>query len=138
MIDSRSLDDLHPAAKSRAVKFQAACKAAGIDTLIYCTYRDNEMQDFLYAKGRTTPGPIVTNAKAGESFHNFKLGYDFVPMIGGKPQWSDAKLYTRCGEIAEKVGLEWAGRWVSFKEMAHCQYTGGLTIKDLQAGKLPL
>jgi len=44
-------------------------------------------------------------------------------------------LFTKCGEIAESVGLEWAGRWTKFKEMAHCQYTGGLTLADFQAGK---
>src|SRR5574343_1544593 len=37
-----------------------------------CVYRSNEEQDALYAQGRTTKGKIVTNAKAGQSKHNFK------------------------------------------------------------------
>jgi peptidoglycan L-alanyl-D-glutamate endopeptidase CwlK len=56
-------------------------------------------------------------------------------MVGSKPQWGDAALYLKCGQIAESVGLEWAGRWKTFKETAHCQYTGGLSIADLKAGK---
>jgi len=44
-------------------------------------------------------------------------------------------LFTKCGEIAEAVGLEWAGRWKTFKELAHCQYTNGLTLQDFQQGK---
>lgn len=103
--------------------------------LITSTLRDNESQAALYAQGRTTPGNKVTNAKAGQSFHNYACAFDFVPLVNGKAQWNDLKLFERCGSIAESVGLEWAGRWVSFKEYAHCQYTGGLTIKDLQAGK---
>lgn len=46
-------------------------------------------------------------------------------------------LFTRCGAIGESVGLEWAGRWKTFREMAHLQYTGGLTIAQLAAGQRP-
>ena len=132
---SRSLDDLLPPVKARALAFQKACNAAGIDVLIYCTHRGNEEQDELYAQGRTKPGRIVTNARGGDSLHNWRAAFDFVPMLGGKPAWSDDALYRRCGAIAESVGLEWAGRWKgSLKEMAHCQYTGGKSLAAIKAG----
>ena len=115
--------------------FVARCKAQGIDVLITSTYRDFVSQNALYAQGRTTSGKKVTNAKAGQSFHNWKVAFDFVPIVNGKAQWNDLKTFTKCGEIAESIGLEWAGRWVRFKEMAHCQYTGGLKLVDFQAGK---
>jgi DNA-directed RNA polymerase sigma subunit (sigma70/sigma32) len=38
-------------------------------------------------------------------------------------------------EIGESLGLEWAGRWISFTERAHLQYTGGLKLADFQKGK---
>lgn len=135
MIDSRSLDDLLPCVKERALQFIKGCKNAGIDVLIYCTYRDYEMQDKLYARGRTTPGQRVTNARGGRSWHNHRCAFDFVPLVGGKAMWSDSKLYARCGEIGEACGLEWAGRWRSFKETAHMQYTGGLTLDEVLAGE---
>lgn len=135
MINSRSLDDLLPVVKLKAEAFKAACKAQNIDVLIYSTYRDNAAQAAEYAKGRSVPGHIVTNAKPGTSYHNWRCAFDFVPMVGGKEQWNDSALYLRCGIIAESVGLEWAGRWKSFRETAHCQYTGGLSISDLQAGR---
>lgn len=132
---SRSLDDLRPPVKQRALKFEAGCKAEGIDVLIYCTHRSDTEQDELYALGRTKPGKIVTNARGGESAHNLRCGFDFVPMVGGKPQWNDTKLYTRCGVIAEAVGLEWSGRWSGkLKETAHCQYTGGKSLAAIKAG----
>ena len=136
MINSRSLSDLLPAVQAMCQAFLDACKAQGIDVLVTSTYRDNESQAAIYAQGRTTPGRIVTNAKPGQSFHNYRCAFDFVPIVNGKAQWDDTGLFTRCGVIAESVGLTWAGRWTSFKELAHCQHTGGLTLADLQAGKV--
>lgn len=135
MINSRSLTDLNPKVAVLCSKFITACKDQGIDVIITSTFRDAESQNALYAQGRTLPGKKVTNAKAGQSFHNWRCAFDFVPIVGGKAVWNDDALWTKCGEIAEDIGLEWAGRWVKFKETAHCQYTGGLTLADFQAGK---
>lgn len=135
MINSRNIDDLHPNVAAKCRDFLARCKAEGINVLITSTYRDHESQAALYTQGRTTPGKIVTNAKPGQSWHNWRVAFDFVPIVNGKAQWNDAKLFARCGEIAEASGLEWAGRWAKFKEMAHCQYTGGLKLADFQAGR---
>ena len=135
MINSRKLEDLHPKVAKLCDQFIRKCKSQNIDILITSTYRDAASQNALYAQGRTAPGKKVTNAKAGQSFHNWKCAFDFVPIVNGKPNWNDTALYTKCGEIAESVGLEWAGRWKIFKELAHCQYTGGLTLHDFQQGK---
>jgi peptidoglycan L-alanyl-D-glutamate endopeptidase CwlK len=133
---SRSLLDLVPPVRERAEAFLSNCKSAGIDVLIYCTYRSPEEQDELYKIGRTLPGKIATNARGGQSWHNFHAAFDFVPMIGGKPQFNNKTLYAKCGAIAESVGLEWAGRWTgSLKETAHCQYRGGLTLAEANSGK---
>ena len=135
MVNSRSLTDLNPKVAALCSKFIEKCKANNIDVIITSTYRDKESQDALYAQGRTTVGKKVTNAKGGQSFHNYKVAFDFVPLVNGKAMWNDSALFIRCGEIAESVGLEWAGRWKKFNEMAHCQYTGGLTLADFQSGK---
>jgi peptidoglycan L-alanyl-D-glutamate endopeptidase CwlK len=133
--------------------------ANGIEPLIYCTLRDGEAQEAEYARGRTTPGLRVTWARAGESLHQYGLAFDFVPLRHGKPVWGtggngldddqaddltdddltdDLELWMRCGAIGELVGLAWAGRWAPPKrEFPHMQYTGGLTLADLQAGQLP-
>ena len=135
MLNSRKLEDLHPAVEKLARAFVTKCAAAGVDVLITSTYRDHESQAALFAQGRTTPGKIVTNARPGQSWHNWRCAFDFVPLVNGKAQWNDAATFDRCGLIAESVGLEWAGRWKRFRELAHCQYTGGLKLADLQAGK---
>jgi len=135
MIYSRKIADLSPAVQKKVHIFIDACAQAGVEILITSTYRDHESQDALYAKGRTQPGPKVTNAKGGDSYHNWRVAFDFVPIVNGKACWDDTELFTRCGEIAERCGLEWAGRWKSFKELAHCQYTGGLSIADFKNGR---
>lgn len=135
MINSRSLNDLLPEAKKRVEKFLAAAKAQGIDLLVTSTYRDNASQNALYAQGRTTPGKIVTNAKAGESFHNYRCAVDVVPIVAGKPRW-DVKdeVWQKVGSLGKAAGLEWAGDWKRFREYPHFQYTGGLTLAQLQTG----
>ena len=42
-------------------------------------------QDALYAQGRTGPGAIVTQARGGESNHNYGLAADLCPFTDGKP-----------------------------------------------------
>jgi len=138
MVNSRKIDDLTPKTATLCRAFIDSCKQHGIDVIITSTYRDNESQNALYAQGRTSKGKIVTNAKAGKSFHNYRCAFDFVPVINGKAQWDDIGIFQKCGEIAKSVGLEWAGDWKAFKEYAHCQYTGGLTLADLQKGKTRL
>lgn len=139
MINSRNLNDLHPRVRAMAERFLGKCDDAGIDILVTSTYRDHESQAALYAQGRTAPGRKVTNAKPGESWHNWRVAFDFVPMINGKPVWStdgaDWKLWETVGVIGESVGLEWAGRWKKFREFAHFQFTDGLKLADFQAGK---
>jgi len=135
MINSRSLDDLLPPVKERVEKFLSSAKDAGIDLLITSTYRDNASQNVLYEQGRTTPGKKVTNAKAGQSWHNYRCAVDVVPVVAGKPRW-DVKdeVWQQVGALGKAAGLEWAGDWKKFKEYPHFQYTGGLTLAQLQSG----
>lgn len=135
MLNSRKIEDLHPVVQPMARAFVAECLLAGIEVLITSTYRDAESQTALYAQGRTTPGARVTNARAGQSWHNWRCALDFVPIVGGKAMWNDLASFKRCAAIAEALGFEWAGRWKSFPELAHIQFTGGLTLADFQAGK---
>lgn len=137
----RSIDALDPRVASMCRNHIENCRANGIEIIVTSTYRDPAVQDRLYAQGRTAPGKIVTNAKGGQSFHNYRLAYDVVPLRNGKPVWGttglDLELWKKVGALGKAAGLEWAGEWRKFKEMAHFQWTGGLSLKDLQQGKRP-
>ncbi len=118
MINSRKIEDLVPELQVKCKQFIENCKAQGIDVLITQTYRDNEYQDSLYALGRTKPGKIVTNAKGGQSKHNIRRAFDFVPLKDGKPDWNSDK-WAKCGEIGKALGLTWGGSFTKIKDMPH-------------------
>ena len=129
---SRRLEDLRPDVREKCEALLKAADAEGIDLLVTCTFRSHAEQAALYAQGRTAPGRIVTNAKPGQSKHNnldgnapASLAFDVVPLKDGKPVWGTAgvegELWRRVGELGEAVGLEWAGRWVRFREYPHFQ-----------------
>jgi len=121
---SRSLDDLKPEFRTMVDPWLADCAAAHIDILITCTLRTMEDQAVLYAQGRTTPGSIVTNAKPGQSAHNYGLALDIVPMIHGKPDWSgNSPIWQEIANLGQARGLQWLGAPDSpFKEQAHFQH----------------
>ena len=83
-MDSRSLANiatLLPAAQDKAHAFLDAIAAsnrlpAGWYVSIISGTRTYAEQDVLYQQGRTTPGPIVTNAPPGYSNHNFGIAFD--------------------------------------------------------------
>lgn len=131
MEQNRNLNDLHPEFRALALKHIAACKAEGIVLLIYDTYRSNAEQDEAYAVGRFgDKRRKITNSRGGTSKHNnvdkagnpAALAYDCVGMLHGKPQWADDAMYLKIGQLAEGLGLTWAGRWTgSLREKCHIQ-----------------
>lgn len=134
---SRNFDDLHEFIRERARKFIEECKFGEWQAFMTDGYRTAKEQAELYAQGRTKSGKRVTNAKAGESVHQYRLAFDIAFVNKkGEVSWNPL-LYIQAGKIAKKYGLEWGGNWLQFKDMPHFQDTGGLTIKELQAGKLP-
>lgn len=139
-MSSRNIYDLHPLLQPLANAFLQRCEAAGIDILITTTFRSRQEQDQLYTLGRTVRshvgpwdarrplGRIVTNAKGGQSEHNFiqhgapaSLAFDFVPLISGKPIWDErSPLWKQAGEIGMDLGLNWYGApGAPFKEYPH-------------------
>ena len=93
-------------------------------------YRSVEEQNRLYEQGRSTPGNIVTNAKGGQSYHNYGLALDVVKMDeNGQPIWTaiDANIANN----AKSVGFEWGGDWDSFPDYPHFQMTFGQSLDDL-------
>ena len=98
-------------------------------------------QDALYAQGRTKPGTKVTNAKGGQSIHNYGLAVDIVLIIDGKiTSWDTKKDFDKDKQadwmevVSEfkKAGWSWGGDWRSFKDMPHFEKTKGLTLKQIQ------
>lgn len=117
--------------------FLSKCKSAGYNVILTSTYRNEAEQNTLYAQGRTAPGSVVTNAKFGDSMHNYKCAIDFAPVApDGSIHWADKALFTKIGEIGESCGFEWGGRWASFLDIPHLQYTAGYSLDDFKNNKV--
>lgn len=138
---STDLNALHPYVSSLAKKFLALCTANGLNVRIIVTFRSWNDQDALYAQGRTQPGPIVTDAEGGGSYHNWGLAFDCAPVVNGVIAWEDNDKFIQMGNLGQQVGLEWGGNWTTFKvrivDMPHFQYTFGLSINQLLEGARP-
>jgi peptidoglycan L-alanyl-D-glutamate endopeptidase CwlK len=81
-------------------------------------YRSPERQASL--------SPGVTNAGAGQSYHQYGLAADSVFLRDGKLVISEknawaTKGYELYGLVAEEVGLTWGGRW-KLLDFGHVEY----------------
>ena len=116
----------------------------GIRPLIYCGRRTFEEQARLWALGRTKPGKIVTKARPGESYHNYGLAFDWVPMRPSAKDanlltadWNDATAYKvgeQCGLSFDLAAIPWEtghlqdGRYKNWREIP-----GNETTRDTKA-----
>ena len=98
------------------------------------SYRSVVDQEALYWQGRTTEGEIVTNAKGGYSFHNYRVAFDivFTTPEGGITYEGDWDTIGRIGNI---LGLEWGGNWVG-PDRPHFQLTLGYQVEDFLYGRV--
>lgn len=133
---------LHPEVEKKSEKLVEKAEDKDIDIRITSGFRTEQLQDALYAQGRTTPGSIVTNAKGGESYHNYGLAVDFVIEDGNDLIWdleydgndNDKSDWKEVAEIAKDLGFEWGGDWDDFVDYPHLQMDFDTSIEDLQNG----
>jgi RHS repeat-associated protein len=93
--------------------------------------RTIEEQNALYAQGRNGDRrPIVTNARGGESYHNFGRAFDVVEIRNGEAVWKgDMSVIVPTAKI---LGFEWGGDWPKFPDYPHFQNTGGYELSELR------
>lgn len=95
-------------------------------------YRSHAEQTKLFAKGRTAPGKVVTNAKAGQSLHNYGLAVDIYVVEGQKIVSHTHPKAKRLVQLMKAQKLEWGGDWVNFQDYPHFQLTGGIKLATFQ------
>lgn len=125
-------EGLHPDFKEKVIRWYEECKAEGLKILVYCGYRSNEDQEKLYKQGRSTKGNKVTNARAGQSFHNYARAIDYVPVKNGESSWDDTASYLKAQRIAKEFGL----RPISW-ELPHLEDSSFKNWRELEASQKP-
>ena len=132
---SRDIKDLHHVCAEAHTLASALYKERfpnDPQPFLTCTHRDNEEQTELYAQGKTKPGKIVNQAKAGQSPHNYKPSFAwdiaFINPLTKKLDWSD-KLFRNYADCVKKVssviecGIDW-----KFKDAPHYELKGWKTF----------
>jgi hypothetical protein len=126
----KRLQQIHPALSSAVRAMIADLSAKGLVVEVVQGMRTFAEQDELYAKGRTKPGEIVTQARGGESNHNYGLAVDLCPFTDDKPDWNaPMRTWAAIGAAAEKHGLEWGGQWKKFIDKPHVQLPA-MTVRE--------
>ncbi|WP_375090044.1 peptidoglycan-binding protein [Peribacillus sp. RS7] len=140
---------MNPVVKASALEMIERAYNEGIYVQISAGHRSLEEQAALYGQGRVysyngknysnLAKPNVTNAKPGQSYHNFGLAIDFFTVSddGKKANWTVNSKWQRVAAIGKDLGFKWGGDWSSFKDYPHLEMTGGLSYSQLQAGKEP-
>ena len=129
----RAIDTLAPYFQKRVRGWCTEMVNSKIPPLIYCGRRTMEEQTALYAIGRSAPGKVVTKARAGESYHNYGLAFDWVPL---KPapkdhtllevDWGDETAF----RLGEHIGLSFELAAISW-ETGHLQAAEYPTWRDI-------
>ncbi|GGG08367.1 M15 family metallopeptidase [Paenibacillus abyssi] len=138
--------ELHPTVLAKKNELVAETRKIGITIMITDGFRSHEEQNIIYEQGRTAIGQIVTNARGGESYHNYGLAIDFALRLAdgsviwdlehdgngnGKSDWMEVV------GIAKGLGFTWGGDWDRFPDYPHLQMDFGYSIRELQRGKRP-
>lgn len=128
-ISEQRLALVHPLLAQKVRAMAAGLASKGIYIRVVQGLRTGSEQNALFAEGRTAPGSVVTNARAGFSNHNFGMAADCVPGLRGegpwKPNWDahhpDYRDMISAG-IAQ--GLVSGSTWVHMPDMPHFQLAG--------------
>lgn len=84
--------------------------------------RTMAQQRAIYSQGRTAPGKVVSNAKPGQSAHNFGYAVDLWPMKGDDFDWGASRaVFEVMGGIAVDMGLTWGGNFKSILDLPHVE-----------------
>lgn len=145
--DEKLIVQLHPVLQPKFRYLIVVAHEQGMVVGFHSGVRTFDAQDSLFLKGRNAKGEIVdqsqvvTNARGGDSIHNYGLAGDVVFLVNGQWSWNYSGLpYARLGVIAKEVGLIWGGDW-KFQDPPHFQYTGGLSLREIKdlyaAGGMP-
>lgn len=153
-LDSRTLRNIatldpkaQPAFRQLASLGKAIANRHGCDYVMISGNRTWAEQDALYAQpwdGKDNDGDgrvdesdeKVTNAKGGQSNHNFGIAGDFAVFRGGKYLDSAepsiaAMIHSAVADAAQtaELNIEWGGDW-KFRDTPHFEISTGLTLAE--------
>lgn len=125
---------LLPKAQVAARKMMKAAQSMPFVVKLLSGTRSYAEQDRLFAQR-----PKVTNARGGQSNHNFGIAWDAGIFVDGHYyEGRNAKEDKAYADLARTVkaavpDIEWGGDWRSFKDMPHYQLSTGKSVAQCRA-----
>lgn len=129
-----NLRTLHPTMQRQVRRGLAALRDAGVSAKVISGTRSYAEQDRLFAQGRNgNPGPKVTNARGGQSNHNFFIAVD-LGLFDGTRYLTDEASYVAAAAVVKAAapGLAWGGDWKSLRDTPHYELATGLGIAEVR------
>jgi len=140
------IDTLHPLIREEVRtlvdKINTTVLKSNVKMIVTQGLRTFDEQTKLYNQK-----PKVTNAKAGQSLHNYGLAFDFCLADGGRTIWDVAKDFDgdkvsdwmEVVKVFKAAGYTWGGDFRSITDRPHFEKTFGHTWQQLleikQSGK---
>ena len=128
----------HPKIREELKQYYIECNnklPKGVRLRFSYVYRSIAEQNVLYNQR-----PKVTNAKGGQSIHNYSLAFDYVIMLDKDNngtfetiEWDLKSPYHKVVvDFFKSKGYEWGGDWKNFKDYPHFQKAFGHTWQSLK------
>ena len=136
------IDTLHPLIREEVRKLvdviNTTVLKSNVKMIVTQGLRTFDEQTKLYNQK-----PKVTNAKAGQSLHNYGLAFDFCLADGGRTIWDTVKDFDgdkvadwmEVVKVFKAAGYVWGGDFRSITDRPHFEKTFGHTWQQLLAIK---
>ena len=140
--NDKRIDTLHPLIRTKTIDFiDQVYLDLWITLRVTTGYRSIKEQNKLYMSSRNWNNwPWRTNAKWGESYHNYWLAIDIVEITEkiNKKTWKLEPFanygydHKKVSDIWKQYWFEWWWDWIKKKDQPHYQYTFGFSTKELK------
>ena len=136
------IDTLHPLIKAEVLELvthvNTVILTGKVKMIVTQGLRTFDEQNKLFAQR-----PKVTNAKGGQSIHNYGLAFDFCLADGGRTIWDTVKDFDNdkiadwmeVVKVFKAAGYTWGGDFRSIVDRPHFEKTFGHTWQQLLAIK---
>lgn len=122
---TRKLNYIHPILARKARDVMGLALKEGYKLVVTQGLRTFDEQHKLFLQR-----PKVTNADAGESYHNYGVAVDLAFVVDGKLSWEE-RLYKNIGRWANQIGLTWGGNW-KFVDYPHVQLANMPSVRKMK------
>lgn len=153
LITIKRISEAHPIIREKLLEqYKEATNLLGKGSRLRFTYvyRSKSLQDRLFNQR-----PKITNAKGGQSIHNYGLAFDIVIMYDNdgngtfeEASWSQIRDFDK-DSVADwkevtnyfkSKGWEWGGDWKTFKDAPHFQmtfkHTWASLLRKIETGEI--